>query len=308
MATQSTGEVAPTTQAREPASAELTRPHRDVLAPPVNRLPPEILSEVFSYVHDESDNITHVVKISHVCVWWREIALDTPRLWTTFTLDHPDVVTACLERSGAMSLKLSLTKPRYPLGQIARLIAPALPRVRVLCLHRPGGHDLQSFIDNITASSASILEELEIEYPQGHVPLVGITGSMQPVIPLLPSGLVSSPVLRRLSIQNVTFLPEHAVTHVLVCLHIERNYTDPTPDVRTLREFLKQCPLLEELHVVGTIQDPEPMRSAERPRDVIHLPHLRRLRLYCNRVYMTGLLRGLKWPRDGTTVVTLRSV
>lgn len=54
----------------------------------INRLPPEVLSEIFihhRYVDSELNWSRRYqwIKITHVCHYWRSIALSSPRLWTT---------------------------------------------------------------------------------------------------------------------------------------------------------------------------------------------------------------------------------
>ncbi|KZW02786.1 hypothetical protein EXIGLDRAFT_828924 [Exidia glandulosa HHB12029] len=54
------------------------------LLAPVNRLPQEILCRLFS--EGPSNSSQQSVRISHVCSYWRELALDDPRLWTSITI------------------------------------------------------------------------------------------------------------------------------------------------------------------------------------------------------------------------------
>lgn len=53
-------------------------------AAPVYRLPAELLIEVFADIADlDGDiNASDIVSISHVCGYWRKVALNTPFLWT----------------------------------------------------------------------------------------------------------------------------------------------------------------------------------------------------------------------------------
>ncbi|KAI0039928.1 hypothetical protein FA95DRAFT_1462389, partial [Auriscalpium vulgare] len=61
---------------------------------PVSRLPPEILSAVFSILTDIDRPRNHGkslawISITHVCRKWRDVALNNPTLWSTIILPFP---------------------------------------------------------------------------------------------------------------------------------------------------------------------------------------------------------------------------
>ncbi|KAI9441807.1 hypothetical protein H4582DRAFT_1935132 [Lactarius indigo] len=71
---------------------------------PFNRLPPELLAHIFSFLGGGA----YVVPASHVCQRWRDVALDTPSLWTTIRQDdHFCAVQCFVERSRRMKLDVS---------------------------------------------------------------------------------------------------------------------------------------------------------------------------------------------------------
>ena len=70
-------------------------------------LPPEILSSVFEFA--AQDQLAVSVHISHVCRSWRNLAIGTPRLWTTIELcGSVERVDALLERSKAALLDIRM--------------------------------------------------------------------------------------------------------------------------------------------------------------------------------------------------------
>ncbi|EED78462.1 predicted protein [Postia placenta Mad-698-R] len=97
---------------------------------PVNRLPVEILSEIFhqvlppfklaSYLHDHDlkeflvresffdfKNTDALLPLTHACRWWRDVALDTPTLWTTlYGSSHSDAIGEYYLRSQGAPLKV----------------------------------------------------------------------------------------------------------------------------------------------------------------------------------------------------------
>lgn len=91
---------------------------------PVNRIPAEVLSQIFEYALDELrdtwpseiyDDIRLV--ITGVCSWWRAIAVANPALWGIIVYQDNDEVTLwsnrwtllCISRSGDSPLDVSLS-------------------------------------------------------------------------------------------------------------------------------------------------------------------------------------------------------
>ena len=70
--------------------------HRALKSPqtPIHRLPDDILSSLFLFIHDQSDRCDFIssdhpsVRLSHVCRRWRDLAISTPLLWTSIVLEH----------------------------------------------------------------------------------------------------------------------------------------------------------------------------------------------------------------------------
>ena len=80
----------------------------------VATLPSEILAMVFIFVLEDANTPSTAVlaasKLSHVSRTWREIAVNTPQLWTRIELwTSLDQVHASLERSKAVPIHISLT-------------------------------------------------------------------------------------------------------------------------------------------------------------------------------------------------------
>ncbi|KAH7871902.1 uncharacterized protein C8R40DRAFT_512017 [Lentinula edodes] len=100
----------------------------DIL-PPAHRLPIEILSEIFELVcypnhgrfYPQFDVVRTTTSLSQVCVVWRQVAHDTPRIWSNLCLSIPEHmnlfnaggkwVNEWLSRSGVLPLGLYLDFP-----------------------------------------------------------------------------------------------------------------------------------------------------------------------------------------------------
>ena len=101
--------------------------HHALIAPS-GRLPPELWVEVFTRcakgaacsivpsAYDSFDAKAGPLLLTHVCSWWRAIAISTPALWTTIrlVLDMPqaahlsDLVDMWIARSGTLPLKVAV--------------------------------------------------------------------------------------------------------------------------------------------------------------------------------------------------------
>ncbi|KAF5347268.1 hypothetical protein D9756_009981 [Leucocoprinus leucothites] len=101
--------------------------HKELMSP-FNRLPPDILQEIFYHCLPISRNATMSIdepplSLGRVCKRWRHIAYSTPRLWTTLHIvavplsylvsnqrDKAllDAISSWLSRSGALPLSISV--------------------------------------------------------------------------------------------------------------------------------------------------------------------------------------------------------
>ena len=97
--------------------------HRQMLATllaPVRRLAPELLGEIFRFClpqdYHEEGAYKAVMLPSHVCKYWRDVALSTPTLWTNIVLritnktfeSQAALVTTWFSRTGSLSLSFTL--------------------------------------------------------------------------------------------------------------------------------------------------------------------------------------------------------
>jgi hypothetical protein len=82
--------------------------------PPINALPPEILSAIFLPLREirrYKQLLPFQVHLSHVCRHWRQIAISTPQLWSSITLfstKSQPCVEEWLARSGSVPLDVRL--------------------------------------------------------------------------------------------------------------------------------------------------------------------------------------------------------
>ncbi|KAL1710994.1 hypothetical protein EV121DRAFT_274978 [Schizophyllum commune] len=109
----------------------------DALIAPCRRLPPEILSDIFVLALPEHWDDQYAGKRSlnfaRVCLYWREVALLTPRLWTSLRFDamrnplakHVNALKAELAKTAQAPLSLFITMRVNPLAWL-----PAVPPMK----------------------------------------------------------------------------------------------------------------------------------------------------------------------------------
>ncbi|KAJ6515248.1 hypothetical protein C8R45DRAFT_955781 [Mycena sanguinolenta] len=141
----------------------------------------EITSEIFLhclgpfpyYPSHSPANPRHVpMLLLHVCRTWRSIALETPGLWTNFTLDFDRIPQARIDnlanfiddsvaRAGACPLSLHL-RGRFGRPEPATVLQRLCPRIRVLQLCMPFDQYPQSQLD------LPLLQDLTICFVDRH--------------------------------------------------------------------------------------------------------------------------------------------
>ncbi|KAJ6466412.1 hypothetical protein C8R45DRAFT_1219501 [Mycena sanguinolenta] len=93
---------------------------------PIHGIPAGLLAEIFERAIDEETHIMDVFRVSQVCSDWRQVAHNTPRLWTgplEVTLDNrghkleqpcTDGFMEWLARSAALTIPITLTLDSHP--------------------------------------------------------------------------------------------------------------------------------------------------------------------------------------------------
>ncbi|KAH9959479.1 hypothetical protein BC827DRAFT_507444 [Russula dissimulans] len=112
---------------------------------PAHRLPREILMQIFALVGSGK----RILPVSHVCRRWRDVALKTPELWSTFEPDDfTPMVPVALQRSGDHLLDVSLHASCDEISRLERLLELPFSRLRTLDVAVTG-----PFTDEVKADS-----------------------------------------------------------------------------------------------------------------------------------------------------------
>lgn len=153
------------------------------LSPPVNRLPPEILSNIFFFALETPVRVFDLTggpwSLALVCRQWRTIVLESPRLWTSIEvatsgdLRHayaraPAFITDILGRSKSAPLDVSLDI-RWDTQHLVPTIVPVSERIEVFSVrghwYRISRQIARSFtcLPALSSMDISLVEEEEDE-------------------------------------------------------------------------------------------------------------------------------------------------
>ncbi|KAG8822701.1 hypothetical protein FRC17_009489 [Serendipita sp. 399] len=171
---------------------------------PIRTLPTEILAEIFQLAAAEEEAISKEVhgqplrldfhwnnfnehrliprgllvqeKLSHVCSYWRDVALSIPTLWhkltfSVFTSDPDEPLIEentgtiqrmglWLERTKQAPLHITIFSERVPLLELWRWLLPEAPRIRVLRIYDQDATKLSQVLG--TLPTMPLLECLEL--------------------------------------------------------------------------------------------------------------------------------------------------
>ena len=230
---------------------------------PINRLPPEILVMVATYMeHHEM-----LVGLTHVCTQWRRIITTCPTLWTDVRFDRGDVSLAslCFERAKGCAVDV-----RYSFRALRRRRSPAkepiLPtvfpgnRIRSLFINRAWS-TFQELVER-WGDALSTLQVLEIDAGNSSIislPTVLVGGALKDL--KLVGGAI--PGLYIIKAPNLT------------SLRLNEIYETPC-SVTVILEFLEDSPALEEVSICAnsiSVDDFPPSNKT------ITLPRARRILL-----------------------------
>ena len=242
---------------------ELRLEHAVRMNSPVQRLPNDLLASIFSIAvleEEDEDSIT-LSNLMLVCRWWREVAINSPMLWTRIVMGtHHSVDRAILklDRSRTAPIHVCLDfSPRMEHGTVStesivtamELVRPAIWRWKTFHLvvpSRPQAH--------------VALSRCKEQAPQLEILSVRVSHSMQEdhyskaPLPLFER---TTPRLRASSFTSFNFGWDLALLSNLRVLKLGGYWNGFSPSVDTLLKTLRSCPQLEEL-VLRNMSDVDP--------------------------------------------------
>lgn len=247
---------------------------RNALSPACS-LPPEILSHIFRYHLLYQKSRTGVqdarwFRFSHVCVYWREVAIHDAGLWGDICLFQPSWAREMLERSKQhpIHIDVGLALPRSNVYEVvADTLRNHTPRIRTLRLTAWATRTLSRMLCALSGDAKQLqtlevtlkIDRSDIDFVIGNSFLGGYMPKLKTLV--LSNCIIrwDSPMLRGLTELRLDFSPEVEETHDLEMLLAA---LDGLPDLRILH--LKSC---LPSHVGSGL-------STRLPRPQISLPRL----------------------------------
>uniref|UniRef100_A0A4Y9XWP3 F-box domain-containing protein n=1 Tax=Dentipellis fragilis TaxID=205917 RepID=A0A4Y9XWP3_9AGAM len=278
----------------------------------VNRLPPEILVHIFSFLQTldwsriaERDKPNcHVnmgwLRTTHVCRQWRSVALGDSSLWSKTLLSFgPEWMKEFVHRSRMAPITVEYSSDQGARTTVAEMLMQHLPRVQELYLHA-------EYEDAVTIApslhcAAPLLEEAQlvcVREPDDGMPL-----------PSLPVDLFAhtAPRLRLLRISRFNFLWSSLDFRSISELYFIRHMSDFAGpefhadqfDLADVIAALSRMPVLEVLRlerVLPYIPLDASSTSQETFAPAVTLPKLRVFRLIDNILECASLLKHIIMP------------
>ena len=237
----------------------------------VSRLPTETLCDIFAQVavrppvqiRDPSD-LKDIISVTHVCKLWRNIAVNTPSLWTQIDNLNPRVTEVFVERSkdALLELDISLTGPFQPtINRFIPLISRAVVLdIRVRCGDTVGLRTVEMILRNAPAAP--------------HMKSICLVGADWDHIPLPAMAFRGhSPALRNVQIRGFTVPFNSQIYRGLRRLEVALTTGAPQMSMSELLEILSQCPDLESVDLSNAGPTKEEHENSLLA-DTISLPNL----------------------------------
>lgn len=256
---------------------------------PVSALSPELLSTIFLHA---VTGLTCAKRISHVCGYWRHVAITTSALWTNVLLGYlPDslatirLLEACITRSSGRPLSAWVRAPS-PLCSHLCMDTNVRSRLQELHVQLPQGVRVHQGMSSITGLLGTRC------YPalQALTVVTSDREDRQPLDVLWFPDVFPSLSTLRLFGDNLPDLEQLGPTLSSLSLHYSPRKTPATDTVSQVQKCLN----LSFLEVEGEINGDDRDDHSGPP---ISLLQLRQMRLLGCRKYMTiGILDAIRAP------------
>jgi len=266
--------------------------------PKINRLPPEVLALIPSFLTSSEDLIT----TTHVCRHWRKTITASPPLWSTLDNDtmHENLVAAYMDRCGGTPLDVSfspvLTKDLQFLVKLVQH-SSHIRKMRTPCV--PWDHIVD--ISDAFKKSLPLLRDVEL----------GVSCDSPP--PLFQrSFLAGATNLTSLDLSDCNALSGTLLHFIIPTLtHLTLSFSDPRiPMVGEILELLRTSPLIEDLQIRADVMLDAPEESTVLPDlfQPVDLPCLRNIHFsWTTPRSQYTLLAHIRYPPDCSISMQVRS-
>jgi hypothetical protein len=265
---------------------------------PISVLPPEVLARIFYFLVFKDPACSRGqnlgwIRATHVCQFWRQVALDDSSLWATISgfSENTELISEMLARARNAPLDIDIHLDGMSGLEVLRMFPPHISHTRELRLHGPSFLYFRG-VRCIYGREAPALEYFELR-----------VSANSPIPVRNPGGTIlfkgQAPRLRTFSLSQVlmpwSHIPRGQLTQLKIVLFKEISTADVPScgDLNQLIGLLDNCPGLEVLVLENCL----PPQLTEIPHDqTIHFPRLSRLCLVGSSSRITNLMKMLKLP------------
>ncbi|TCD63899.1 hypothetical protein EIP91_004778 [Steccherinum ochraceum] len=280
----------------------------NAVVPSIARLPPEVLFQIFTWSRLANVAGANWISFSHVCCFWRNVAVSNPSLWTHLGFWNEKILSLCAARNMDLPLLFYWTetsKHGYHLLNYSS---------RCISLHvvEDDEDDMSYFVKRFRTAEQSWvqLESVYLELKEGPY----VNSFAQDVLYVQKSdGLPGAPRLQVLRMSNI--VPQDWSTIAAHGAHLRtlrvHDYCarkdGRRPSLEPFWDMLSSLPVLEHLSLVDSPARrllPDGISTVSDPERTISLDKLRMLRVVTDCTYdIAYLLSPIRLP--STAIVTI---
>ncbi|KAH7920515.1 hypothetical protein BV22DRAFT_799213 [Leucogyrophana mollusca] len=245
---------------------------------PVESLPNELLSAIFTLATHDSHDIPHAVSfpivLSHVCKHWRQVSFSTSSLWTAILLTHPGkksqlsraVDWLARSRNRPLQIHLDFRDPSWNwdetshsfgwknMENVMRLLLPHVTRWESLQLSTDTWAPIFTFLwYSARVKSAPLLRDIQLSRCNAFFATKGeifSPAAMREPIAWFTGGLAFTS-LRRVSLAGVHVDWSNSGLTGLLDLELKYHAGDVAPTLHQFSKILAACPDMERLSILG---------------------------------------------------------
>lgn len=237
-------------------------------------LPVELLTSIFSYLARSNTRQTDLVSATHVCHFWRTVALCHATLWANVFATSPPKALAFFERSKEVLLDVHIAST-CDLESIVQLLRTHSSRLRTLHVDAADAACAARYLTHFSQFTAPQLHSLRLDGPDVSAADAAVMLSVHQDFYAFQHQQQESPDSELLSFQTVQMRPfcipwSASIYRNLSVLDL-RMPCVPTTCMSQLLHILRQCPDLESFRVHSCA-----FRRSTLPKDepLVHLPKL----------------------------------
>lgn len=263
---------------------------------PISRLPPEILCSIFFFASRLAIYDVQWIRLTHVCRYWRDLALQSPSLWANPPLQHILWTEIMLSRSKMAGLTVQADGVAIYHHNTRKNVSSIFQNynTRIKHIQLELSFEVNSLLETLP-SSAPMLESLVITVPYpNRLNFSYQDGSTnRPNYRILDESLCDMGQLRRMELTGLYINWDLHLPNTLTVLKLHEIPSLGIPEIDKMKDALEQMPLLQTLDLVNALPDiGHPLLSSRN----IHLPKLQTLKLSAGVAEADCLLRALTFP------------